>query len=434
VSQQVASAQVPATVMTSTVKAVALAAAGQAAAGVISANVIALTEGVVKVMLLNRVKLGAVTLLLIAALGGGAVSLSRRTQAAVGDDPPVAVSRGLIHIAQEDAPAPKSSKPRPGLPKAVGEKAPRPNERKDRNNALAGLSADFGQDRPNSLDGLWEDVDNKGGWYRFQRNMIKWHPAPAQLSDLGRKEDKGTLIVEEWPCRYNPTRSPMTIDIFLKKGTSRGIFVVEGETLFIALAEKGKARPTSIQRDDQTTLLILKRVNTNTNQDKDEAIAAFYERTGHPGAAAFYRAIIARKAQEKERGKEDAKDRPSLVVHAVLESVDAKNSLITAEAVSEKTATSVQKLLSLVISDKEPDKKRIDSATEEALKLVAKKHPKLVNIPVRSDARITHGDKALQLKDLSTGRVVYLQLATDDATGLAIVGIQVMEKTAEKKH
>jgi RNA polymerase sigma factor (sigma-70 family) len=66
-SQQAASACVPTSVVSSTIKAVALVAAGQAAAGMISAKAIALTEGVLKAMLMSKLK--AVMTVLFVALG-----------------------------------------------------------------------------------------------------------------------------------------------------------------------------------------------------------------------------------------------------------------------------------------------------------------------------------------------------------------------------
>jgi RNA polymerase sigma factor (sigma-70 family) len=438
-SQQEALAGAPAAVVSSTIKAASLFAAGQAAAaaGVTSANALALAEGVLKIMLFNRLKVVAVTLLLIAVLGGGAVGLGRQTRVAGGDEPPMSVSSNANQDTQRDTGLSKFSKSRTEVAKTDGEKGPQADEGKDGKYALAGLEEDFDQDHPNSLDGLWEDLDHKGGWYRFHRNTIKWHPAPSQLSDLGRKQDRHEPVIEEWICRYKLTPTPMTIDLFLKKGTARGIFVVENDTLFIALAEKGKARPTSIQRDDATTLLVLKRVRPpqqKTDRDKDEtAIAAFYERTGHPGAAAFYRLLAARKEQAKDKGKEEAKGKPTLAVHAVLERVDASNAVITAETLSGRAAESLLKLLSFVVSEKEPDKVTAAQTVERALRFVSKNHPKLVNIPVRSDARIMHGDKVLKLKDLQAGRVVSLQLAADESTGLAIVRIEVVDKKDKKK-
>lgn len=61
-SQQAASASVPALVVSSTIKVASLMAAGHATAGVIPAKVAALTEGVLKAMFLSKLKAGVVVL------------------------------------------------------------------------------------------------------------------------------------------------------------------------------------------------------------------------------------------------------------------------------------------------------------------------------------------------------------------------------------
>jgi RNA polymerase sigma factor (sigma-70 family) len=71
-SQTAASAGVPATLLSSTIKVAALYAAGQAATGVVSANVAALTQGVLKTMLLAKLKIGTMCLIVgLIVLGGG---------------------------------------------------------------------------------------------------------------------------------------------------------------------------------------------------------------------------------------------------------------------------------------------------------------------------------------------------------------------------
>jgi RNA polymerase sigma factor (sigma-70 family) len=80
-SQKAASASVPSSVVSSTIKAASLLAAGQAAAGLISAKVAALTEGVLKGMLLYKLKTVAIALLVVAAVAS-AGGLLYRTQAA----------------------------------------------------------------------------------------------------------------------------------------------------------------------------------------------------------------------------------------------------------------------------------------------------------------------------------------------------------------
>ena len=81
-SQEVASACVPISVLASTVNAVTLAATGQAVAGAISVNAIALTEGVLKAMLMNKLKNAAATLLVVFFLTVGAAAVITRTSAA----------------------------------------------------------------------------------------------------------------------------------------------------------------------------------------------------------------------------------------------------------------------------------------------------------------------------------------------------------------
>jgi RNA polymerase sigma factor (sigma-70 family) len=84
-SSKAVSASVPTPVMTATIKAVTLVAAGQAAAkGAISLKVAALTEGVMKSMLLTKLKIATVVLLAVAILGTGSVIY--RMQAAPATD------------------------------------------------------------------------------------------------------------------------------------------------------------------------------------------------------------------------------------------------------------------------------------------------------------------------------------------------------------
>jgi RNA polymerase sigma factor (sigma-70 family) len=76
-AQRAASAHVPATVASTTIKAASLFAAGQAAAGgVLSATAVAVTKGVLKTMLLNKLKVTTSVLLFLAVLGSGMVTLT----------------------------------------------------------------------------------------------------------------------------------------------------------------------------------------------------------------------------------------------------------------------------------------------------------------------------------------------------------------------
>jgi len=86
VAENITAAAVPTPVVSNAIEAASVCAAGQAAAsGVISTKVAALTEGVLKSMLLSKLKAAVVLILAIAALGIGASVLPYRTMA---DEPP----------------------------------------------------------------------------------------------------------------------------------------------------------------------------------------------------------------------------------------------------------------------------------------------------------------------------------------------------------
>lgn len=76
-AQHTAAAGVPTSLLVSTVQAAAAFAAGKAAAGVVSVRAAALTEGMVKAMLLSKIKILAGFMLVMAIVAGGAGVLTR---------------------------------------------------------------------------------------------------------------------------------------------------------------------------------------------------------------------------------------------------------------------------------------------------------------------------------------------------------------------
>jgi hypothetical protein len=99
-SQNIASAGVPVSLFSSTIKAASQFAAGQAA-GMISANVAALTEGVLRAMLLNHLKTASAVLLtvVLVGIGGGATALLAGDEGGrVGYQPSGLTPAGPVHI------------------------------------------------------------------------------------------------------------------------------------------------------------------------------------------------------------------------------------------------------------------------------------------------------------------------------------------------
>jgi RNA polymerase sigma factor (sigma-70 family) len=103
-SEKAASASVPLPLVTSTVKAARLFAAGQAASGVVGAKVAALTEGVLKAMLLTKLKIVTAVLLVIAVLGAGLAGLNYHAQAA---EPARGEQTEPVKDAKAEQPAPQ---------------------------------------------------------------------------------------------------------------------------------------------------------------------------------------------------------------------------------------------------------------------------------------------------------------------------------------
>jgi RNA polymerase sigma factor (sigma-70 family) len=102
-SQEVASAGVPAAVVSSTIEVASLFATGQAvASAVVSTRVAALTEGVLKSMLLKKLGAAVVLMLAVGALGIAAGAMARRTGA--GESRPL--------VSKSTAPRPDEGKPK----------------------------------------------------------------------------------------------------------------------------------------------------------------------------------------------------------------------------------------------------------------------------------------------------------------------------------
>ena len=62
---------------------------------------------------------------------------------------------------------------------------------------------------------------------------------------------KGGKVIEQEPITTDPSKQPKTIDLAFTQGEAKGqtlsgIYEVMGETVRIALAEPGQARPTEI--------------------------------------------------------------------------------------------------------------------------------------------------------------------------------------------
>ena len=208
-SQGAAPASVPASLVSSTIKVATGVAAGRAAAtGLISAQVAALTEGVMKTMLLTKLKTATVVLLLLGFAGFGASQFAH--------------PRPASHEAEADKDA--------AQPKTPASKGP---------------EADKVQADVREMRGTWTTTVT-------ERRTVNSEPQPPRqkkvtyvISDnkLFILGDDG-LIDQEWTFRLDATQKPKAIDLVDPRvGAFSGIYELKGNTLKIALAGVGK-RPT----------------------------------------------------------------------------------------------------------------------------------------------------------------------------------------------
>jgi RNA polymerase sigma factor (sigma-70 family) len=238
-SQQVASANMPTSVVSSTIKAASMFAAGQsAAAGAISVKVAALTEGVVKAMLLTNFKAVSAVLLIVAALGSAA---------------------GLIYQAQADE--------RAREPKAV---------------AMAGNDVEgSGEDRKDNvgnatdekkrLDGEWvltatEQEGMKASYSRGSDILLTLTGETFRLAVTTTRpplSNESELSITEYTYKVDSGKSPRAIDLYRSDAEPflHGIYRLDKDRLTLCWGERNKDRPTDfdVKLGSGRTLQVFKR-------------------------------------------------------------------------------------------------------------------------------------------------------------------------------
>lgn len=230
--QDAAFAAVPTSLMSSTAKAAAIVAAGRATvAGVISTEVAVLTEGVLKAVLLNKLKTAAAGLLSVGLLLGAA-SAVYRTQAA---EPPPA-------------------EPPRGTPRAK---------------ALA------------QLDGKWTLVAEERNGRATPAKEVEGRRMALLISGDALVVRAPGAEQDRFRIEIDPSDSPRAVDLYVRgyervgvrEGkvvremvdeellSRRGIYSLEDDTLKICLVEAVQSRPTAFRTAGRKncTLWVLKR-------------------------------------------------------------------------------------------------------------------------------------------------------------------------------
>jgi RNA polymerase sigma factor (sigma-70 family) len=231
-SEKASAASVPTSVVSATTRVGGLLAAGTATTGAVSVKVAALTEGVLKAMLLSKLKVATATLLVVLAVVGGA-GLSYQTPAAV---------RPKVQAATEQA---NQEKPPAGKPLAE-EKPFEP----------------FGS---SPLKGTWRVVSVTGGDGAF--DVFK----RMDLTFVGQRlivmptdpTDPGPASV--YQVHLGAKRPTPEIDFYQKdhlaEARALGVYAVKGDELRLCFSNRTGTRSAGLEPSKHQALLVARRVD-----------------------------------------------------------------------------------------------------------------------------------------------------------------------------
>jgi RNA polymerase sigma-70 factor (ECF subfamily) len=226
---QVASASVPSSLVTSTVKAVAMMATGQAATGVLSAGVPALVKGVLKSLLVSKLKLFSAVGLAITVISASISAFAYRTHDwQLGDQPenhPKAV------VQEKDT---KPQQPKATIPETDQKTAETQSDRELLQGAWIPVSSE--------VDGINKD-DNP--------TLQEWH----LVFDGDRVTLPGSNRV---PYTLAPTKQPKEMDLLVTGGKKRmkAIYEVVGARLKLSFRKAGE-RPSDFDTAKNRSILIV---------------------------------------------------------------------------------------------------------------------------------------------------------------------------------
>jgi RNA polymerase sigma factor (sigma-70 family) len=217
-----ATACVPAPLVVSTVKAAAMFAAGHAATGVISAHAAALTEGVLRAMLLTKLKSVVAVLLAVSLLCTAARVF---TYHAWGEEPEQALQPRVLQAASRLAIQGKTDKEK--------------------------------------LQGTWHAVSGEAEGKDVSEEFVKklsivFAGDKITLAGLVRGENEKGV---EGTFKLDPTAKPKAIDINItNKEDAVGIYELEGDTLKLCIVEAANnERPSEFAGKNRQVLIVLKR-------------------------------------------------------------------------------------------------------------------------------------------------------------------------------
>jgi RNA polymerase sigma factor (sigma-70 family) len=246
-SRNLGSAGVPTSLVNPTVKAATLIAAGQAVTtGSISMKVAALTEGVVKAMLLTKLKTAVTVLLMLGIVAFGGIILTHGGRG--GPEARAAQPNNrtwLVSFVDSGTVAPATEKARDT------KKQPEATKK-------AVAKRDTNKSDLDRLQGVWSvvSIESGGKPYKLEKAVFMVDGKRACLQSSGF-EIQGGLYLE-------PAINPKTYDLAMSNRTIEGIYSLDGDTLRLCYAMGTESkRPGGFitKKGSQQVLLVLKQIH-----------------------------------------------------------------------------------------------------------------------------------------------------------------------------
>jgi RNA polymerase sigma-70 factor (ECF subfamily) len=247
-AQQEVAASVPPAVVSATVKA--------ATAGAIPAEIAALTEGVVKAMLLAKIKMATLILGTMAVLIAAALTCTALA-GGQGQD------KGGVAVKGDDKPDKKDAT-KDENPKADGDKE------------LESLQGTWNVDTMGWGDDSLPKEQMKGYKFVFAGNKLTWDAAISHVK--GREGIRATYLSFQEPgdFKIDPSKLPKEIDITLhltsgRDVTVRGIYEIKGDALKVGYYTRQvgiRTRPTEFSSKDDPSMGLITLTRAQDKPDK----------------------------------------------------------------------------------------------------------------------------------------------------------------------
>ena len=220
---QNASAGVPPAVESGAIGAASLLAAGRTAAGVISPKVAALTDGVLKIMLVSKLKAAVAVVLVLALVATGAMGF-------------------VYHTAAQDAKPPVAKEP---------VKPPQQNK----------LAPTMPVKEVSDLEGEWVVVAMEDGGETASADDVKGMKWSVKGNEITASQPDST---GKMSFKLDPEKMPKEIDITsldgnLKGTMSPGIYAIEGRKFRVCFGEKIRPNKFATAPGDGRTMLTLEK-------------------------------------------------------------------------------------------------------------------------------------------------------------------------------